>query len=324
MFIWMVGLPLAYVGVLVALLFRGERRGIALSLFFFGVAVATALWAIKQSHSSTAAIGLLFVPLTAAAAGFLGLAFGRFRRDPQPRVRAAAWLSMAAAAGLVSCNVAEGARTRAKNQTRDDQQAKFEAAIARDRAQIDSALGANNGHQRAWLDSSILARMNDFPFLLAALPRDSVSAEVLDSVVARYDMNIALAAIANPNASSSTLERVYRTKSMPEYFTQSLVAHPHTPPYILREIFQRPRTTTGLEIWFAGNPSTPHEILDQIARTDTDRTTIARLMENPSTDCTILSRLAVNLMKVQNRDADDVNVARLNELLPSKCPNTTK
>ena len=32
----------------------------------------------------------------------------------------------------------------------------------------------------------------------------------------------------------------------------------------------------------------------------------------------------MNLMKDQNRDADNVNVARLNELLPSKCPNTTK
>jgi hypothetical protein len=29
-------------------------------------------------------------------------------------------------------------------------------------------------------------------------------------------------------------------------------------------------------------------------------------------------------MKKQNRDADDPNVARLNELLPSKCPNTSQ
>ena len=137
-------------------------------------------------------------------------------------------------------------------------------------------------------------------------------------------MNIALAAIQNPNTSSSTLERVYKTKRYPEYFTQTLVAHRHTPPYILREIYHAPRTTTGLEIWYAGNPSTPHEILDQIARTGTDRTTIARLMENPSADCAILTLVAVNLMKVQNRDADDQNVARLNELLPTKCPNTPK
>lgn len=323
-FLWMFGLPLAYLAVLGALLFKKQSRGIAVSLLFFGVAVATGYWGITQSHSSTAGIGFLFLPSIATVAGFLGLAFGRFRRDPEPGIRVAAWLSMAAALALVSCNVAEGAKTRTRNQVRDAYQADFSAEVARDRRQIDTALAANPTGKRAWLDSSIRTRMNDRAFLLAALTHDSISPEVLDTVANLYDLNIALEAIRNPNASSATLERVYRTKSYPDYFVQALAAHHNTPPAILREIFKRPRTTAGLDIWFAGNPSTPHEILDEIARTNTDRSVLGALLENPAITCPILTQVAVNLMKGQNRDAEDANVARLNELLPSKCPNTTK
>ena len=58
--------------------------------------------------------------------------------------------------------------------------------------------------------------------------------------------------------------------------------------------------------------------------TANDSTVVAALLENKTLDCRLLSELAVKLMKRQNRDADDPNVARLNELLPSKCPNTTR
>jgi hypothetical protein len=323
-FIWMFGLPLGYLALLAALLFKKEPRGIVFSLVFFAIALATALWAIKQSHSSTAGIGLLFVPSVAAVAGLLGLAFGRFRRDSQPGVRAAAWLSMAAALALVSCNVAEGAKTRTKNRARDVYQADFSAQVAGNRKQIDSALAENPKREREWLDSAIRARMNDRVFLLAALPHDSISPEVLDTVATLYDLDIALEAIRNPNAGSATLERVYRTKNYPDYFFQALAAHHNTPTPILKEIYQRPGTMGALAIWFAGNPSTPHEILDEIARTNTDRSVLGALLENPAITCPILTQVAVNLMKGQNRDAEDSNVMRLNELLPSKCPNTTR
>ncbi len=82
--------------------------------------------------------------------------------------------------------------------------------------------------------------------------------------------------------------------------------------------------TTGLAIWFAGNPSSPKEILGDIARTATDRNVIGSLLENPALDCGTLSQLAVNLMKHQNRDADNPNVMRLNERLPTVCRNTTQ
>lgn len=319
----LLGVPIAYLVVLILLLTRKQPRGLGLSLFFFAVAVMTGVWAIAQSRSSTAGIGMIGIPLLGALAGLLGLAFGRYRVSAEPVHRIGAWLALTGALVLVSFNIAQGAQTRAKNRVRDDAQAAHSAEIATDREMIAAALRQNPGHERVWLDSSIRTRMSDRAFLLAALPNDSISPEILDTLANSPDMGIALEAVRNPNARAETLERVYRTKSYPDYFFQALAAHHHTPAIVLRELYLRPRTIGGLDIWFAGNPATPREILDEIARTSSDRHVIAALLENPSLDCSVLTQLAVNLMKGQNRDADNPNVARLNELLPTVCHNTT-
>ena len=81
---------------------------------------------------------------------------------------------------------------------------------------------------------------------------------------------------------------------------------------------------SGNDTWFAGNPASPRDILGDIARTATDRSVVGALLENPSLDCATLSQLAVNLMKHQNRDADNPSVMRLNERLPTVCHNTTQ
>jgi len=47
---------------------------------------------------------------------------------------------------------------------------------------------------------------------------------------------------------------------------------------------------------------------------------IGALLENPSLDCWLQGQLARNLMKRQNRDADNPNVQRLAELVPTCTP----
>jgi len=256
-----------------------------------------------------------------ALGGFLGLAFGRYRTSTDRGRRIGAWLGLAGTLALVAFNISGGLKEKTKNRGRDATQAAFSAQISRDRDTITAALKQNPGQERAWLDSSIRTRMTDRAFLLAALPNDSVSPEILDTLANSPDLNIALEAVRNPNTRAETLEHVYRTKSYPDYFFQALAAHRHTPPNVLLELYRRPRTITMLDIWFAGNPSTPHEILDQISRTATDRSIIGALLENPSLDCGMLTHVAVTLMKRQNRDADNPSVARLSELTPTVCPN---
>ena len=322
-FLALLGLPIAYLVVLVMLLLRKEPRGVWLSLSFAAAAAMTDIWAIEQSRSSTAGIAILGLPMLGALGGFLGLAFGRYRTSIDRPRRIGAWLGLAGALLLVAFNIAQGKQEKSKNKGRDETQAAFRAEISRDRDSIATALKQNPGRERAWLDSSVRTRMTDRAFLLAALPNDSMSPDLLDTLANSSDLNIALEAVRNPNTRPETLEHVYRTKSYPDYFFQALAAHRHTPPNVLIELYRRPRTITMLDIWFAGNPSSPHEVLDQISRTATDRSVIAALLENPSLDCGMLTQLAVTLMKRQNRDADNPNVARLSELTPTVCPTKT-
>jgi len=322
-FLALLGLPIAYLVVLVMLLLRKEPRGVWLSVSFAAAAAMTDVWAIDQSRSSTAGIAFLGLPMLGALGGFLGLAFGRYRTATDRGRRIGAWLGLAGTLALVAFNISGGLKEKTKNRGRDATQAVFSAEISRDRDTIAAALKQNPGRERAWLDSSIRTRMTDRAFLLAALPNDSVSPEILDTLANSPDLNIALEAVRNPNTRPETLEHVYRTKSYPDYFFQALAAHRHTPPNVLLELYRRPRTITMLDIWFAGNPSTPHEILDQISRTATDRSIIGALLENPSLDCGMLTHVAVTLMKRQNRDADNPSVARLSELTPTVCPTKT-
>jgi uncharacterized membrane protein YqjE len=318
------GLPIAFLVLLLMLAFRGRLRPALEGAAFFALAFGAGIWAIRQSLSSTAAIGFLFLPLMAMIAGLLGLASGFARSSPEKPNRIVGWVCFAAALLIVALTVNNGAQTIQRNRRRDAAYDAFAAEIARDRDTIAAALKQRPGHQREWLDSSMRARWNDRAFLLAALPNDSVSPEILDSLASRPDLGIALEAVRNPNTPSQTLVRVYRTASYPDYFFQALAGHRHTPPDVLRDLYHRPATVTGLEIWFAGNPSTPYDILADIAEKTSDPNVIAALLENKSLDCRLLTRLAVKLMKEHNRDANDPNVARLNELLPSKCPNTTQ
>ena len=319
-FLAIFGAPVAYLVVLLRLLIKGERRSLAWSLLFAAVAVMSAVWAMDQSRSSTAGLAFLGFPLMATVGGFLGLAFGRYRTSPDLARRIGAWLGLAGALALVGFNISGGLKEKTKNKGRDATQAAFSAEISRDRQVVDIGLGQNRGRERTWLDSTIRQHMTDHAFLLAALPHDSISPELLDTLASSTDLNIALETLRNPSTRGETLARIYHTASYPDYFFQAIAVHKNTPPDVLRDLFHRPRTITGLDIWFASNPSSPKEILSEIARTSTDKSVIGNLLGNPSIDCAILGQVGVNLVKVQHRDAEDPNVMSLSELLPTLCP----
>lgn len=257
-------------------------------------------------------------------AGLLALAFARWRSAEDSARRVGARLAIAGASALVIFSIVQGFPTLGRNSEGDDRREKFTAEVARDRGIIAASLMASRGRERAWLDSAVRANIDDRAFLLAALPNDSISPELIDTLAGGQDFDVTLEAIRNPNARPETLARVYRSASYPGYFFQALAAHRNTPPGVLRALYSRRATITGLDIWFAGNPSTPKEILRDVAAKTTDRIVVAALLENPALDCATLTQLSVNLMKVQNRDADDPGVARINQRLPEVCSNTTR
>ena len=311
-------IPIAYLVVVVTLLAKRSPRGVGISVLFCVLAAGTAYWSITQSRSSTAGIGFIGLPLIGALGGFLGLAFGRWRASIEPAGSVAAFIGLAGAALLIAFNIREGTRTMGKNQVRDEKQVAISAEIARDRALVAAGLGRNENRQRAYMDSSIRARMSDRAFLIAALENDSVSPGILDTLASSNDLGVALQAVRNPSTSGATLTRVYRTHSYPDYFFQAIAGNPHTSPDIIRELYTRPRTITGLDIWFAGNPATPRDILDRISKTSKEAYVINALLQNPVLDCALLEHAARNY-KPATGDPGDYTAARIEELRPTLC-----
>src|SRR5256714_14122489 len=176
------GLPIAFLVVLVLISFRGGLRPALEGAVFFALTIIAGAWAIRQSLSSTAAIGYLFLPFMAMIAGLLGVASGYARSSPNKPKRVLGWFCFGAALLIVTMTVVNGAQTIKRSRMRDDAYDAFSAEIARDRDTITAALKQRPGRERAWLDSSIRARTNDRTFLLAAVPNDSVSPEILDSL----------------------------------------------------------------------------------------------------------------------------------------------
>jgi hypothetical protein len=310
--------PIAYLVLVVTLLAKKTANGVGVSLLFCALVAGSAYWAITQSRSSTAVIGFIGLPFIAALGGFLGLAFGRWRSSPEHTHSVAAFLGLAGAVLLVAFNVREGTKTNAKNSARDEQQTAHSEEIARDRALISAGLGQNENRQRDYLDSSIRARMKDRAFLIAALENDSISPVILDSLASANDLGIALQAVRNPSTDRATLRRVYLTHTYPDYFYQTLAGHPNTPPEIIREIYTKPRTITGLDGWFARNSATPRDVLEKISTTTTSTWAISQLLQNPALDCPLLDQAARNLSAMRSDSASQV-VTQLEEVRPTVC-----
>jgi hypothetical protein len=321
MLLALLGIPVAWLALLASVAARRSRRGIGFSVVFVFQAAGSANWSITQSRSSTAGIGMLYLPFIGAIGGFLGLAFGRWRSSTDAGRSVGALAGLGGAVLLIAWNIREGTKTIATNEVREERQLAHSAQIDRDRAFIAAGLGQNEHRQGAYIDSSIRARINDPAFLIAALENDSVSPAILDTLATSDDLGIALQAVRNPNTSRATLRRVYLTHSNPNYFLQALAGHPNTPPEIIREIYTKPRTITGLDGWFARNPGTPRDVLEKIANTTTSTWALSQLLQNPELDCPLLEAAARTLEKTPSDSAATV-VAQLDEHRPIVCSSS--
>ena len=317
----LLAIPALYAAVLVYIARQGDAKGTGLSILFFAMVFATGFWSITQSRSSTAGIGFIFLPLMATVSGFFGLAFGRWRTSHEPARKALGWLALGAAVFVLFLNIREGFATRVRNQGRDDKYAAHAAAIARNQKSISASLEQNRGREGAFLDSTIRANRNDRTFLIAALPNDSISPALLDTLANHPDRGIASMSVGNPGTRAETLSRIYRQGNFPDYFYQTLAAHRNSPPEVLRGIHRNPGVMSNLDIWLAGNPSTPRDVLELIAKKTTDRSVVARMLENPALDCGLVSELGTALLRRIKSGGGDQSVVRMTALLPELCPS---
>jgi hypothetical protein len=310
--------PAAYLVTLAVLFAKGRRRGLAVSLLLFAVALAAGAWAILQSRSSTAGIGFLFLPFVAVLAGALGWVFQNLRDGSDVAARAAGWACLASAIAIIAWEANAGRETVALNRSRDAQQRARSLRIDQHGAMIGELLARSPGHEAAVLARLIAEHAEDPEFLLPALASPFASPEDLDRFARTDDLSLTLTVLRNRNCRADTLARIYRTHTSPDYFLQALCAHPHTPPELLREIHaQAPRRITGLDRWLARNPATPPDLLLALARS-TDVDVIQGLLQNPTITCAMLAEVSRSLAG-SSRPEDDYSTHRLAELDARLC-----
>jgi hypothetical protein len=310
-------IPAAYIICLIVLFFTKRRRGLAISLIFCGLAIATGLWAIWQSRSSTAGIGVLLLPFVGMLAGILGWLFRNLQTAKHLALRLLGWTCLIGALAVFAFEINQGLETIALNQTRDAAHQARLARIDRNQAMIATMLAQNKGRETTAIEQLIREKNNDSEFLLPALASKFVTAETLDHYARADELSITLTVLRNPNCSADTLARIYRTHSYPDYYFQTLAENSRTPPEILREIYQKPRTITGLDIWFAKNPATPADILLTLSKTK-DTNVIQSLLQNPKFDCKWIDEIERNIKQAAQPD-DSYNVGRLSELKTGLC-----
>jgi hypothetical protein len=279
-------LPIAYI-VWLATLVANRRRGWAgLSLLVAAATFGAGMWEIRQSRASTAAIGLVFLPTLAAVAGILALAYSASRGADSRLIRRLGIAALVASALPAVIALRGGRSTISRNTIRDADQARRDSAYARYRARLDTMLPTIPDRAADTLQALLRANRDDRELVLAALERPQVPAALLDTFARSPDLGIALQAVRNLNASSETLERIYRTHQYRDYFLQALAEHPNTPAPILREIHAlRPAPITGLDIAFAANPSSPTDVLLDLARTSENIEAVRTLLRHPALDC---------------------------------------
>ncbi len=310
-------IPIVFLVLAVILYVKRKRRGVMLAMVFFALAIAAGLWAIMQSRSSTAGIGVIFLPMVAVLPGFLAWAFRNLQDSRKLVLRMLGWSCLAGACAVIVAMVYEGGKTILLNQARDAQQAARTQRIDENRQAIAALLRENPGREAAVLARLIQEKSNDDEFMLPALASEFVPADTLDRFARNDDFGVTLTVLRNANCGAGTLARIYRTHTYPTYFHQALAAHPNTPVDILRELFNKPRDISGLDIWFGKNPSMPADLLLELSNTQ-DINVIQSLLQNPRLDCMMLGRIGGGIKRSARPD-DSYSNDRLEELKRTMC-----
>ncbi len=316
-------LPLAYLGALLMLFIQRRRIGLASSLISFVAVLGIGTWAILQSRSSTAGIGMLLLPFIGVLAGALAWGFANLRRAQKLSLRLLAGLCLVALLGLLAWQVNGGWHTIQHNKTRDAAQQARMQRIEQQRVLLNDLLAQNVGVEAATVEHFIVQHRDDEEALLSALASPFVSAATLDHYARQNEFGLTLTALRNKNCSAATLVRIYRTHTYPNYFLQTVAAHAHTPPDILREIYvQSPRAIDGLDVWLAANPATPIEIVQTLSDSH-DIQVLQNVLQNPQLDCALLQRASVALTR-STRPNDNYSISQIAYLRPQLCSHSSE
>ncbi len=302
------GLPLLALSLLIAL-FAIRKRATWWPWMLTGAASGGAISAvllvvlILRQKSSTAAIGILFVPMLAAAAalasGVGGLCLYKVWHWRESW-RGGLWarLSWLLAAGLVVLSVFHAVRLAVRIHEFD---------LARDEStdprRIEDIYRGAFGRRDYFVLSAVARNPRTPPALLLALAQadDAGLHAKRHALIDAYDRDqlaVVRHLLRNPSLPGEAIPVLAR--STDAYVVGDVAAHRQTPEPILRELFAR--SGSYLVHWgLSDNPSTPPDILEQLALSTaeadpgslgTQRPTRQNLAGNGSTPANVLATLA--------------------------------
>lgn len=314
-------LLLLFISGVLYLLLKKRWRGFGWALGVLLLVVLVGIWAIFQSRSSTAAIGILFLPFYGLFAAVMAWLFANLRVAERWGWRAVGWFCLAVSLAVPVVLAYQGFSSIALNESRG---AKYQASlleIAKNKASLVEVLASNPGRESEIIDALIDKHADDRNHLLPILENRFVSAEALDRLARSEDLGVALSAVRNPNCRAETLVHIYRTHTYPDYFFQALAANANTPPEILKELYRKP-TINGLDRSLASNPATPTEVIREIMAKTKESFVVQRLLENPVLDCNWLLPIE-EALKRSERPEDIFSINRLQTLRSNKCSITS-
>lgn len=269
---------------------RGSRTGLWPALISGAAVTALQMWAISQSRSSTAAIGILFIPIYASIAMF-GVWGAHRLKHP---LRYTLYLPMIL---ILGWTIKSGLSVRKLNEARDAESEARREQIQKRRDEIKGMLNLYHGHEHEAIDLAIDSHVDDPLYVEAAFTFEEMSLERLTKLAesGKYDLHV----ISHPKATSHLIERVYKHAAYKDVLFSTLAGNPKTPAWILKEIDAQRDRFVGLDNNLAANPMLPSEIRQRIAGT-TQGYALLELLKNPSTTCADIHLIEASLEKTED------------------------
>lgn len=270
-------LPLIFVIVLLFQLYRQpstiRKRSAAYALGVYVLFVVIGTTHIFSIRSSTAAIGLLFLPLYSLVPGVIAYVLGYFHGKYKDQ-KLLGESSTLATAGIVtsilflgvvfSWQLAEIRETAIENTERDSKQAKRNTDIKENKQRLEWTLSRYKGKEVEKL-TELVNNTTDDTMLMAIAGSQYAPSDLLDRLSRLNNFGVTLNVIRNSNTVPSTLEWIFYKSSYPGYYYSDLARNINTPTPILRTLYANRHVNGGIAWSLAGNSSTPIDLLKKLA-----------------------------------------------------------
>jgi len=278
----------------IALIFRSNKKSnkadqrpviYALTVYLLFVTIGATHLLIMRS--STAAIGLFYLPLYALVPSAIAYVFGTFH-DNYKRQKAKSNTAPQDVGGMILCvlllvgafgwQFTELQETIVKNSERDFKQSQRNSAIKENKRDIDRVLAYQKGNEGEKL-TEIANGTTDNTMLIPVASNRYASAELLDRLSRINNTGIRIAVSRNQNTTSSTLEWIFNNSQYSNYYYSDLARNKNTPELILRTLYEKRHLNGGIPWSLAGNESTPIDILKKLVN-EKDENVIRHLKNN--------------------------------------------